>query len=170
MFGRKGVNFNINAPQPNIIQRAVQFEPIKLDAALFFKVIFGAIALFAAWWFLKDKLTWLFAKKVHYPDIPTFAGGGDVTVGFLAQVPTYVQTIQAALKQDVFQTTFNQPLCSMFQRLTTLKPNELITVVNTYNKNNLIDFKRAISDTKSGCGFGDDYKEKLLYKFKQFNI
>ena len=167
-------NFNINAyaPQPGLIQRAVKFEPIRLDAAMFFKVIGILILSVGAIWFFRNKMTWLFTKKVHYPDVQPIEGGGDVTAVFLVQVPTYIQQMKAAISgaNTSWQTYNDGALCSMYQRLCDLKPNELITVINTYNKNSQIDFKSAISPLKSGCLFGTDYKQRLMMRFTQFKI
>lgn len=174
MFGRNNApttNFNINQSQPNLIQRAVKFEPIKLNAAMFFKIIGGGILLVVAWWFLRNKLTFLSAKKVYYPEIQPIQGGGDITKAFLSQIPAIVQMMQAAIKGVGFQSYYDDSVCKMFERLTNLKPNELIAVINSFNKNNPVDFKTSVISIKSGCGLlSDDYKEKLLYKFRQFNI
>jgi hypothetical protein len=170
MFGANPNTININQSGPGIGQRLFKFDAIRIDGAMFLKAIGLLILVVFAVWFFRNRLTWLFKKKTYYPDIKLIQGGGDVTAAFLAQVPTHVQMMKAAISNVGFQSYKNDALCQMFSQLNSMKVNELITCINSYNKNSTVDFKSAIGSLSSGCLGGTNYKQQLEMKFIQFKI
>ena len=173
----QGQNININTNQP-LLQRAVKFDAVRIDAMMVFKVI-GIVVLIivlilAYKFWLAPKLKSLFQTNINVPDQPYQPNGGGVSGDFVQnKLPSIVSNLNAALVSSCYTTCPER--CERFRQVNNLTDNEIIAVANsyknTYRTTLLVDCSKI---TRDGCtslfGYGDAQHEKLIANLKRLNL